>query len=641
MADMIRRVLIANRGEIAIRIARAARELDIVPLGIASEADRDALHRSAMDESIIIGPARAGESYLNIERILEAAKTLEADAVHPGYGFLSERADFAQAVIDAGLKFIGPSPETLALAGDKRAARHIAQSIGIATLEGYDGDELGDAELAEKAQILGFPVLIKASNGGGGRGQRVVHAPEEFLDALAQARREAKAAFGDESVLLERYIRRPRHIEMQILADAHGNIICIGERDCSLQRRRQKVIEEAPAPNLDSVTRESMADAAIALARATNYRSAGTVEFLLDEDHRWYFLEINARLQVEHPVTELVHGIDIVTTQFHIANGAAIAFDRSPARGWAVEARICAEDPAYDLLPSCGTISHVAFPSGDGIRIDSGITSGSVVPIDYDSLLAKLCVFAETREAAFSKLADALAQTSIEGIATNLPTLRAIVDDAHVRQGVMHTTYLDESGLLAAPRTDTGISNDIVVQATQVLLARHPHARVSSVGIPLFFTVNDQRYAVEATRNHAQWHCSALQLPGIVTEVIEPFHCAVVTEEATAAIDLEQLQVALVSPLTWRDTKATTAVQSSKLKNSVKAPMPGRVLRLTTQVGAIVDEHDVIAILEAMKMEHRIEAGLSGVVTHVHIQEGDVVPAGTLLFDIAKGLPAT
>ena len=637
MAALISRVLIANRGEIAIRIARAARELGIVPLGIASEADEHALHRRAMDESVIIGPARASESYLHIERIIAAAKTLGADAVHPGYGFLSERADFAQAVVDAGLVFIGPSPATLAAAGDKRRARKIAHEIGIATLEGYDGDDLADDQLLEKAHELGFPVLIKATNGGGGRGQRVVRKATEFLAAIAEARREAKAAFGDESVLLERYVERPRHIEFQILADMHGNIVHAGERDCSLQRRRQKVLEEAPAPNFSPKIRAAMAEAAIALARATGYTNAGTVEFLLDEDGRFYFLEINARLQVEHPVTELVHGIDIVATQFRIANGDALAGDCSNAHGWAVEARICAEDPAHDLLPSCGTITHAAFPSGAGIRVDSGIETGSIVPIDYDSLLAKLCVIAETREAAFTKLADALSRTQIDGIATNLLTLRVIVADAAVRQGVMHTTYLDESGLLKPQAAEHLPASELVIAATQALLESHPHARVSSVDIPLFFTLAGQPYAVQATRENATWKCKALRLPGIISARFAPFTCAADLPPGVGTLLLsgDEPSVVVTSPLTWRDP-ARRVTDKRAGSNIVTAPMPGRVLRLDTAPGDTVDEHDVVAVLEAMKMEHRIEAGRSGTVKHVHVKAGDTVAAGTMMLEISQ-----
>jgi 3-methylcrotonyl-CoA carboxylase alpha subunit len=626
-APGLRRVLIANRGEIAVRIARAARMLGISPLGIASEADATAVHRSAMDESLIIGPPRASESYLNIERVIRAAQALRADAVHPGYGFLSERTDFAQAVLDAGLIYIGPSPETLALAGDKRQARRIAHGLRIPTLEGYDGDELDDDTLLDKARELGFPVLIKASNGGGGRGQRVVTSAAEFQDCLAQARREAKAAFGDDGILLERYIRHPRHIEMQIAADAYGTVVCIGERDCSLQRRRQKVVEEAPAPNLDPAIRAAMAEAAVSLARATRYRNVGTVEFLLDETGHWYFLEINARLQVEHPVTELVHDIDLVATQFRIAAGEALGITAGPARGWAVEARICAEDPAHDLLPSSGTITRLDFPEGEYIRVDSGIAAGSIVPIDYDSLLAKLCVWADTREAAFTALDDALRRTVIEGVATNLPVLRAIASDTCVREGRMHTTYLDESGLLQTSAATP------LARAAQSLLAERAHARVASVGIPLFFTLSERRIALRATRKGMKWECTPLDLPGIESETFEAFHCDI---SDVSALDITGLEIRLASPLRWSAIHAVGAVQTSAGYIHVTAPMPGRILKLSAQNGMQVDERDLVAVLEAMKMEHRIEAGLSGTVTQVYVQEGDVIAAGARICDITK-----
>lgn len=636
MADLIRRVLIANRGEIAIRIARAARELDIVPLGIASEADEHALHREAMDESLIIGPARASESYLHIERIITAAKTMRADAVHPGYGFLSERADFAQAVVDAGMIFIGPSAATLAAAGDKRRARQIAHESGIVTLDGYDGDDLADDKLLVKAQELGFPVLIKATNGGGGRGQRAVHHADDFLEAIAAARREAKAAFGDDSVLLERYVEHPRHIEFQILADSHGNVVHAGERDCSLQRRRQKVLEEAPAAGLSNKLRKDMANAAIALAHATNYVGVGTVEFLVDKDDRFYFLEINARLQVEHPVTELVHGIDLVAEQFRIANGEELSFADTDPRGCAIEARICAEDPAHDLLPSCGTITRVSFPAGSGIRVDSGIASGSIVPVDYDSLLAKLSVWAETREAAIKKLASALSRTKIDGIATNISTLRAILADGTVKDGTVHTTYLDESGLLKPERAEYLPASELVIFAAQSLLQEDPYTRVGSVGIPLFFQIDGEAYAIQASRKDDVWECISLRLPGISSLTVAPFTCS--ATETAVRPDGDDSEIVPTSPLAWRDPnrRPAAARASDATSITVTSPMPGRVLRLEGAVGSTVDEHDVVAVLEAMKMEHRIEAGLTGTITQVHVKQGDTVAAGAPILEISK-----
>ncbi len=627
----IRRVLIANRGEIAIRIARAARSLEIIPLGIASETDSNALHRVAMAESVVIGPGPAQESYLHSERILQAARQLNADAIHPGYGFLSESAAFAQAVGDAGLIFIGPSPATLALAGDKRQARQLAQSLGIPTLAGYDGPDQSDARLQAHAERLGFPLLIKASNGGGGRGQRVVRDPAEFLPALAAARREAKAAFGDASVLLERYLEQPRHIEFQILADAHGSIFELGERDCSLQRRRQKVLEEAPAPQLPATLRNRMGKDALALAQACAYRNIGTVEFLLDASGQHYFLEINARLQVEHPVTELVHQVDLVAQQFHIASGAKLSLPARAPQGWALEARICAEDPAQGLLPSSGEITGVSWPNGPGIRIENGIDTGSSVPIDYDSLVAKLCVWAQTREEAFARLREALDATQISGVATNLPVLRAMAADPHINHGPTSTNYLDDGDLLRANPTPP--ASPLLIAVTQELLREQAQSRVGSVGIPLFFTLNDTNYALSASLHGDSWECTALNLPGIRSEQFADFRCAA---KAPQSDMLQTARYALCSPLDWPTAQTTETVPNEASSgNRVTAPMPGRVLQLSATPGQAVAAHDVVAILEAMKMEHRIEAGCTGVISQIHIHEGQTVAAGTLLLEIA------
>src|ERR1700680_2182496 len=443
---MIRRLLIANRGEIAVRVARGARELDISPVGVYSDADEHALFRSAMDASLRIGPGPAAESYLDGERIVAAAKTLGADAIHPGYGFLSERAPFARLVVESGLVFVGPTPDAIAAMGSKIDAKRRVREFGVPVVPGYDGDDQSDARLRDEAAQIGTPLLINASAGGGGRGMRVVDDPARFDEALASARREAKAAFGDDTMLLERYLQRPRHVEFQTLADAHGNTVHLGERECSIQRRHQKVIEEAPSVAVDATLRSRMGAAAVEGARSVAYTGAGTAEFMLDAGGAFYFLEMNARLQVEHPVTELVYDVDLVHEQLRVAGGERLRFTQEQvvARGWAIEARLNAEDPARDFLPQSGTIARFDVPRAPGVRLDTGFRAGSDVPVFYDSMLAKIIVWGTDREVAIARLAQTLRETAVTGLATNLPLLRAILADEAFSTGDTTTSFLDE-----------------------------------------------------------------------------------------------------------------------------------------------------------------------------------------------------
>ncbi|MDP9018545.1 MAG: acetyl-CoA carboxylase biotin carboxylase subunit, partial [Candidatus Eremiobacteraeota bacterium] len=443
---MIRRLLIANRGEIAVRIARGASEMGITPLGIYSEADADAFHLSVMAESACVGPATASESYLNIDAVIGAAKIMRADAVHPGYGFLSERAAFAQAVADAGLVFVGPSPDAMAAMGSKRDAKQRVRGHDVPVIPGYEGADQSPKLLRAEAEKIGVPLLIKASAGGGGRGMRVVEDLKQFEESLEAAQREALAAFGDATVLLERYLKRPRHIEFQVLADSHGHCIHLGERECSIQRRHQKIIEEAPSVALSPALRAEMGAAAVRAAESVNYVNAGTVEFMLDEDGKFYFLEMNTRLQVEHPVTELVYGVDLVQWQLHIANGEKLTLQQSDVhpRGWSIESRIYAEDPYNAMLPSTGDITVWEPPQGPGVRLDSGVEWGSEVSVYYDPMLAKLIVWGTDRAHAVARMEAALDEFVIGGVRTNVPLLSWIVRDEHYRAGKTTTQFLAE-----------------------------------------------------------------------------------------------------------------------------------------------------------------------------------------------------
>jgi acetyl-CoA carboxylase biotin carboxylase subunit len=437
------KVLIANRGEIAVRIARACRDLGIATVAVYSDADSTAPHVLVADEAVSIGPAEPAASYLNIDRILDAARRAGADAIHPGYGFLAENAAFAEACSRAGIAFIGPPADVISALGDKARARRIALEAGVPVIVG-DERPARDDDLARAAERIGFPVLLKAAAGGGGKGMRVVHAAAELPDAIASARREARSAFGDEALICEKYVEGARHIEVQILADGFGNAIHLGERECSVQRRYQKIVEEAPSVAVDAVLRADLGEAALRVARAAGYVNAGTVEFLLDRDRRFYFLEVNTRLQVEHPVTEAVTGIDMVYEQIRIAAGHPldVAQDEVALRGHAVECRVYAEDPEADFAPSPGTVLRLLEPHIPGVRIDSGIRAGQTIPVHYDPILAKVIAWGPDRDRALARLTQALSDYVILGIQTNIPHLRAIVTHPSFVAGDLSTDFL-------------------------------------------------------------------------------------------------------------------------------------------------------------------------------------------------------
>jgi acetyl-CoA carboxylase, biotin carboxylase subunit len=440
----MKKVLVANRGEIAVRILRACREMGFESAAVYSEGDEGALHTRYADEAVCIGPTQAAKSYLNIEAVLQAALDTGSDAIHPGYGFLSENAEFAAAVEAAGLIFIGPRAETIALTGDKLTARRAAREAGLVVLGGPDVPFSEEVE-ASHAGDMKFPLLVKAVAGGGGRGIRLAHNPEDLESMVAAARQEAQAAFGDSTVYLEPLVQHARHIEVQILGDGHGNILCLGERECSIQRRRQKLIEEAPAAGLSIGLRALLHGAALQLARALNYRSLGTVEFLLDRENQYYFIEVNPRIQVEHPVTEMVTGVDLVTAQLHLAAGGGLPYSQEQirTRGWAIEARVLAEDPAEGFLPATGEISHLKEPGGPGIRVDSALYPGMKITADYDSMIAKVIAWGEDRLQANRRLRRALVEFQIGGVPTDLNFLLQVLESEAFINGGTDTTYLD------------------------------------------------------------------------------------------------------------------------------------------------------------------------------------------------------
>jgi acetyl-CoA carboxylase, biotin carboxylase subunit len=456
---MFKKLLIANRGEIAVRIARGCREMGISPVAVYSDADRAALHVRVADEAVHIGPPPSSESYLRIDKIIDAARRVGAEAIHPGYGFLSENAEFARAVEDAGLVLVGPPPSAMQLMGSKTSARQAAQSTGAPVVPGTTTALESVADAVHTAEEIGYPVMLKAAAGGGGKGMRLVRSRDEIPSAFELAQSEAAASFKDPSVYIEKFIERPRHIEIQLIGDRFGNMVYLGERECSLQRRHQKVVEECPSPVVDEDLRRRMGEAAVGIARHAGYYNAGTIEFLVDPQRNFYFLEMNTRLQVEHPVTELVTGRDLVHEQLRVAAGEKLSFSQNDVvmRGAAIECRIYAEDPHNNFLPSPGRITNMVTPAGPGVRYDSGSYNGWEVPIYYDPLLAKLCVWAETRAAAIDRLARVLDEYTVEGINTTLPFFRAIVKDDEFRRGDFDTGFIErflKDGLDA--RSSTG-----------------------------------------------------------------------------------------------------------------------------------------------------------------------------------------
>ncbi|MBK7407460.1 MAG: acetyl-CoA carboxylase biotin carboxylase subunit [Saprospirales bacterium] len=442
----MKKILIANRGEIALRIIRTARKMGIATVAVYSEADRQALHVRRADEAICIGPAPSIQSYLNKERILEAAKKTGADAIHPGYGFLSENATFAKAVQKAGLIFIGPNPEAIKLMGSKLAAKEAVKKYHIPMVPGLDKAIDDPKKAQEYAKFIGFPILIKASAGGGGKGMRIVENEGEFIEQMDRAISEAQSAFGDGSVFIEKYVTKPRHIEIQVLADSHGNAVHLFERECSIQRRHQKVVEEAPSSILTPGIRAAMGEAAVNVAKSCNYLGAGTVEFLMDDQMNYYFLEMNTRLQVEHPVTELITGIDLVEQQIRIARGEALAFDQEEIQmqGHAVELRVYAEDPFHQFMPSIGKILDYQRPKGEGVRLDDAYEAGMDIPIYYDPMIAKLITYGRTRDEAINRMHRAIEEYKIEGIATTLPFGKFVMEHSAFRTGDFDTGFVNQ-----------------------------------------------------------------------------------------------------------------------------------------------------------------------------------------------------
>ena len=628
-----RKILVANRGEIACRVMRTARTLGYRSVAVYSDADAGAPHVALADEAVRIGPAAAAESYLNVAALLDAARRTGAGAVHPGYGFLSENAAFAQACIDAGLVFIGPPPEAIAAMGDKAGAKRRMLAASVPTAPAYLGEDQSDERLTREAEKLGYPLLVKAVAGGGGRGMRLANSAAELPEALAGARREALAAFGDATLMLERLIEKGRHIEIQVFADAHGNAVHLGERDCTAQRRRQKVIEEAPSPIVTPAMRDAMGRDAVAAALAVGYRGAGTVEFIVDQDLRHYFLEMNTRLQVEHPVTEMITGLDLVEWQLRIAAGEALPLQQDQIRfeGHAIEARLYAEDPYAGFAPQTGPVLHFRPEAAlrPGVRIDAGIAQGGSVTPFYDPLLAKVIAHGRDRGDAIRRLMAALEDAPLLGPANNGRFLRDLVDHERFRTATMHTTLLDEWAAEGASILQRPLPTDDDWQLAAALFAGKPGWRPDSVAsFNLILACGDETRKVGAHATAIEWTVDANGRLRYTQDGI--------TRHASIHRDGDTLHLARdAAVLVFREASPFPANETRHDPLTARAAVAGTVARLEVGAGDTVIAGQTLAVIEAMKMEMRVTANAAGTVSAVRVLLGQQVEAGAILVELS------
>ncbi len=665
---MFKRILIANRGEIACRIIKTARRMGVETVAVYSDADKDALHVEMADAAVHIGPPPAAESYLVIDNIVAACKATGAEAVHPGYGFLSEREAFPKALAAAGIVFIGPNPKAIAAMGDKIESKKAAAAAKVSTVPGHLGVIENDAEAIEIAEEIGYPVMIKASAGGGGKGMRIAHSKAEVAEGFARARSEAKSSFGDDRVFIEKFIVDPRHVEIQVLGDKHGNVIYLGERECSIQRRNQKVIEEAPSPLLDPATRKTMGEQAVALAKAVGYDSAGTVEFVAGQDRSFYFLEMNTRLQVEHPVTEFVTGIDLVEQMVRVAAGEKLALKQSDVKlnGWAVESRVYAEDPYRNFLPSTGRLTRYRPPheqSADGVTVrnDTGVTEGGEISLYYDPMIAKLVTHAPTRERAIEAQSDALDAFVIEGIRHNIPFLSALMAHPRWRAGRLSTGFIAEefprgfhphppqreiaktiaavaaaidhvlgerkrqiSGQMNGHRVQRESARAVWLGADEVKLS------VTREGRDILVRFVDEQ---TARRLQSEWKAGDPLWTGRidghpisvqVRPILNGFALATRGVETKAYVYTEcEAQYARLMPV-------KQAADSGK---QVHCPMPGLVVSIAVKEGQEVKAGETVAVVEAMKMENVLRAEIDGTVKKIHAKPGDSLAVDAVILE--------
>ena len=653
-----RTLLIANRGEIACRVIRTARAMGLRTVAVYSEADRDAMHVAMADEAVLLGPARARDSYLNIERVIEAARRTGAEAVHPGYGFLSESAEFAQACLDAGLVFVGPTAAMIRVMGSKSGSKLLMEQAGVPLVPGYHGEAQDEATLAKAADEIGFPVLVKASAGGGGRGMRIVRSAGEIGAAIVSAKREAKAAFGDDRMLIEKFVENPRHIEVQVIGDSHGNLLSLFERECTLQRRHQKVIEEAPSPTLDARQRETVCAAARKAAAAVDYVGAGTIEFVSDGKDV-FFIEMNTRLQVEHPVTELITGIDLVEWQLRVAFGEKLPLpqDQIKLNGHAIEARVYAENPHKNFMPSVGRIRTWRMPeASDGLRVDAGYREGDAVSPHYDAMLAKVIAWAPTRDAAIERLNRGLEESDVRGIVSNIPFLSALVTHADVRANTIDTGFIERElkNLTPAPPAPGDLELCAAVAAIlgdetkaaraealspwrssgwmpvgrrqRLFTFRHGQGAEHAVGLkygngPATLSIGEREIAFAFSPSVGGGF--DLTLDGMKSHVV----AVIEGHELYLRTRNSRFDLHWVDPFGGDDEEQVG-------EDKIVAPLPGTVVALLAEVGAMLEKGAPILTLEVMKMEQTLRAPFAGVLKVIKCKVGDIVQEGVELAEV-------
>ena len=670
---MFKRILIANRGEIACRIIKTARRMGIETVAVYSEADKDALHVEMADTAVAIGPPEAAKSYLLIDKIVEACKASGAQAVHPGYGFLSEREAFPKALDAAGIVFIGPNPKAIAAMGDKIESKKAAAAAKVSTVPGHLGIIENDAEAMEIAEQIGYPVMIKASAGGGGKGMRIAYSKAEVAEGFARSRSEAKSSFGDDRMFIEKFITDPRHIEIQVLGDKHGNVIYLGERECSIQRRNQKVIEEAPSPLLDAATRKKMGEQAVGLAKAVGYDSAGTVEFVAGQDKSFYFLEMNTRLQVEHPVTELITGIDLVEQMIRSAAGEKLALKQSDVKlnGWAVESRVYAEDPYRKFLPSTGRLTRYRPPeersaNGVTLRNDTGVYEGGEISIYYDPMIAKLVTHAATREAAIDAQADALDAFVIDGIRHNIPFLSALMAHPRWRAGKLSTGFIAEEfpegfsaiapeGERAQVLASVAAAIDHVLGERKRLISGQMDGRSVTRESQRAVWLGDKECRLEVKRENgtievrfpgnkekgARRHLQSDWKPGdaLWTGTINSEPVAVQVRPVPNGFALAYRGVeAKAFVYTAREAGYARLMPPKKIADTGKqvlCPMPGLVVSIAVKEGQEVKAGETVAVVEAMKMENVLRAEIDGTVKKINAKPGDSLAVDAVILEFA------
>lgn len=657
---MIKKILIANRGEIACRVIKTAKMMGLSTVAVYSEVDANSLHVKQADEAVCIGPAPSKDSYLRGDLIIQKAKELNVDAIHPGYGFLSENAQFAEACAEQGIIFIGPTIEAIKAMGSKSAAKFIMHQAGVPLVPGYHGDDQNPALIKQSANEMGYPVLLKATAGGGGKGMRQVWSEAEFDDALAAAKREAMSSFSDDKMLVEKYLTEPRHVEIQVFCDNHKNGVYLFERDCSIQRRHQKVIEEAPAPNMSEELRASMGEAALKAAFAINYSGAGTVEFLLDTDGSFYFMEMNTRLQVEHPVTEMITGEDLVEWQIRVANNETLPKNQSQLvmQGHSFEARIYAEDPNNDFLPATGILQLLKTPTTNAkVRIDTGVEQGDEVSIYYDPMIAKLVVWDESREKALSRLETCLQHYAIGGVTTNIDYLRRIAASIPFRQAQLTTDFIERHNDSISTATIVEVDTYLPAIALAYLLSERTNCEDSLENTPwgihdnfrsnlvhkqsIALVINDKIHTISTTMNSAnQWildyNSKQHVVSGIITSDTLSYNLDGVRTKLP--IMFNNAEVSLFTPQGMLTAQIQTAdlgeIGEDDHANSVIAPMNGTVVALLVNIGDKVKKGQQLIIVEAMKMEHSIKAPYDGIIAECFFKQGDLVSGGVALVDI-------